>query len=319
MREPTFWHHPGPISAILSPLGLVTRFLTSRRVKRRGWSAPVPVICIGNATVGGTGKTQVVLDLTARLAARGMNVHCLSRGHGGSAARARKVDPENDGAAAVGDEALLLAAVAPTWVGADRATSAQAAVAAGAEILLLDDGLQNPTLAKTASLLIIDGTSGFGNGHLLPAGPLRERVRDAAARCRGAIIIGPDRFASARQLPESLPVLHAELRPGLDMLMYAGQHVFAFAGIGRPQKFFATLLDARVHVDASRAFADHHVYSPGDLGALHRAAGGLPLVTTWKDYVRLPPRDRAGITPLAARLHWTDETRLEALLSEFLK
>jgi tetraacyldisaccharide 4'-kinase len=314
MKPPGFWQSGGVVAAALAPLGHITALLTARRVARAGWLAPVPVICVGNAGVGGTGKTPVVLDLAARLIARGVAVHCLTRGYGGAAHGVTRVEPACHSAAEVGDEALLLAAVAPTWAGADRAASARDAVAAGAQALLMDDGLQNPTLAKTASLLVIDGGAGFGNFRLLPAGPLREPVAVAAGRCRAAVLIGDDRLGALAALPPGLPVLRARLAPGADMLAFAGQRVAAFAGIGRPEKFFATLEEAGIEIAARIAFADHHAYSSRDIAALRRRAGAMPLVTTWKDYVRLPQEARAFVTPLGARLVWADEAGIDGLL-----
>ena len=166
---------------MLAPAAAVVAAITARRVARPGWRAPVPVICCGNATAGGAGKTTLALDLGARLAQR--RVAFLTRGHGGRARGVHLVDPSRDGAALVGDEALLLAEARPTWVAADRAAGARAAVAAGAGVLVMDDGLQNPTLAKDLSFLVIDGGTGFGNGRVMPAGPLREPVATAAVRC----------------------------------------------------------------------------------------------------------------------------------------
>ncbi len=319
MKAPDFWQDGGALSAALAPFGLLTGAITRRRVSRPGWQAPVPVICAGNAGVGGSGKTPVVLDLAARLVARGIGVHCLTRGYGGSMRGVVRVDPARHVADEVGDEALLLAASAPSWVGADRAATARAAVAAGAQCLIMDDGLQNPTLAKTASLLVIDGFAGFGSGRMLPAGPMREPVRQAALRCRAAVMIGPDRLGSAGALPPGMPVLQARLEPGPEMRALAGRTVLAFAGIGRPRKFGATLEEAGILVRGLRTFADHHLYSQADLADLRRDAGDALLVTTWKDYVRLAPADRAGITPLAAALRWANEGALEVMLGSMLE
>jgi tetraacyldisaccharide 4'-kinase len=316
MTPPAFWRQGGLLSAALLPFAPVTGWLTARRMARAGWRAPVPVICVGNPVVGGAGKTPVVLDLAARLTARGVAVHCLIRGYGGAARHATRVDPALHDAAAVGDEALLLAEAAPTWVGGDRAASARAAVAAGAQALLMDDGLQNPSLEKTASLLVIDGGAGFGNGRLLPAGPLRESVARAAARCRAAVMIGADRLSVAATLPAGLPVLQARLAPGPDMLALAGRTAFAFAGIGRPRKFFASLEEAGLILSGTRDFADHHPYTPQDLAGLRRQAEAALLVTTWKDFVRIAPSDRTGIVPLGAQLLWANEAAIDALLAE---
>src|SRR5689334_4541452 len=224
VRAPAFWSKDGALARLLSPLSVIGATLTARRVARSGWRAPVPVICCGNVTVGGAGKTTLVLDIAQRLRRRGTNVHILLRGYGGSARGPRLVQP-GDSAALVGDEALLLSGAAPTWTGADRAASARAAVAAGAQLLLMDDGLQNPTLEKTFCLLVIDGGSGFGNGRVLPAGPLREPVQAAAARVQAAVLIGPDDAGALRHLPPSLPVLRADLVQGPELGTLTGRRV----------------------------------------------------------------------------------------------
>ncbi|MDE2581170.1 MAG: tetraacyldisaccharide 4'-kinase, partial [Rhodospirillales bacterium] len=210
-RAPRFWDAEvggGALPALLAPLAALVAAATARRVARPGWRAPVPVLCVGNATVGGAGKTTVALDLAARLARAGRTPHVLLRGYRGTMRGVRRVAP-GDSAALVGDEALLLAEVAPTWVGADRAASARAAVAAGAGALVMDDGLQNPGLVKDVALLVIDGGFGFGNGRVLPAGPLREPVAAAAARCAAAVLIGEDRHGARAALQPALPVLRA--------------------------------------------------------------------------------------------------------------
>jgi len=313
---PAFWQHRGPLARVLAPLGLVTRVLTARRVARPGWAAPVPVICCGNAGVGGAGKTPLALDICARLQLRGLAVHVLTRGFGGAASGVIRVDASVHTAAQVGDEPLLLAARAPTWVGADRAAAARRAVAAGAEILVMDDGLQNPGLRKDFAVLVIDGGAGFGNGFLLPAGPLRERVVDAAARCQAAVLIGADLTGAADSLPARLPVIRAHLVPGAGIEHAAGQRVIAFAGIGRPEKFFAMLRDQGAILVAARGFADHHRYDARELAALRAAAARetAVLVTTEKDFVRLDAAQREGIQPIGVTLAWDDPAQIETLL-----
>jgi tetraacyldisaccharide 4'-kinase len=212
---------------------------------------------------------------------------------------------------------LLLAAVAPTWVGADRAASARAAIAAGAQVLIMDDGLQNPSLCKDLSLLVVDGASGFGNGWVLPAGPLREPVASAAARCEAAVMIGPDQTGVAATL--DLPILSARLQPGPEIATWVGRRAVAFAGIARPEKFFGMLAEAGVILAGSRAFPDHHLFSRRDLDrviaeAKHQDA--MPL-TTPKDAVRLPAayRDRIGVVGVS--LAWDDPTALDALVARY--
>ncbi len=319
MRPPAFWSAGGRPSRLLLPAAAVTAWVTARRVAKPGWRAPVPVLCCGNAGVGGAGKTTLALDLLRRLQDRGGRPHALLRGYGGRERGPLLVRPAEHDALRVGDEALLLAEVAPTWVSADRAAGARAAAEQGADAIVMDDGLQNPGLVKDCSLLVIDGGYGFGNGRLLPAGPLREPVAAAAARCVAAVLIGADTAGAMAQLPSDLPVLRAELVPALGRLDL-GRRYIAFAGIGRPEKFFAGLEGAGVMLAGRRAFADHHVYTPAELAALAaeaRAADAL-LLTTPKDMARLPPAQRQGIAVAGVALAWADEAALEDLLEQVM-
>ena len=314
---PGFWLRDGLLAKALSPLSIIGSALTARRVAQRGWRAPVPVICCGNASVGGAGKTTVVLELAHRLSGRG--VHCLLRGYGGSARGLRRVEPD-DPATLVGDEALLLAQVAPTWIGANRATSARAAVRAGARVLLMDDGLQNPTLEKTTSLLVIDGRTGFGNGRVLPAGPLRETVGAAASRCEAAVLIGPDATQATMRLPPDLPVFRADLVQDKSVATLAGRAVVAFAGIAMPEKFFTPLRDAGARLVAARPFPDHHAYTPRELRKLSREARDRQaiLVTTPKDSVRLPSGFRSQVTVIGVRLSWREPEQIDQFLDRVI-
>jgi tetraacyldisaccharide 4'-kinase len=318
MRAPAFWQSGGMPAALLSPFSPVYAAATAMRVSRPGWRAPVPVLCCGNATAGGAGKTTLALDIGARLAARGTEVAYLTRGYGGRAAAPVRVDPGRHVAAEVGDEPLLLAAVAPTWVCADRAEGARAAVAAGARALVMDDGLQHPSLAKDLSLLVIDGAAGFGNGRVIPAGPLREPVAAAAARCRAAVLIGDDATGALRALPSALPVVRAALRPDGGIAVLAGRRAFAFAGIGRPAKFFAMLAAAGIALAGQEGFADHHRYTQAELDRLLATAARLDAraVTTPKDAARLTPAQRRHVIVVGVRLVWRDEVALADLLAE---
>ena len=269
----------------------------------RPWRAPVPVICVGNLVAGGAGKTPVAIALAQRLHAKGRAVHLLSRGYGGSLAGPVAVDRRRHDAGQVGDEALLLAAAAPAWIARDRPAGARAAIAAGAQCLVLDDGLQNPTLAKDLSLLVIDGGYGLGNGRVLPAGPLREPLERGLARADAVVLMGEDRTGLAARLAGKT-VLHARLVPE-NAAEFAGKAVVAFAGIGRPAKFFATLEATGARLAAKRAFPDHHRYSMDELARLlaEAADADAALVTTAKDAVRLPApwRERVQVLRVAAR------------------
>ncbi|HUA76813.1 MAG TPA: tetraacyldisaccharide 4'-kinase [Acetobacteraceae bacterium] len=317
LRPPRFWSSGSTVlPTLLCPLAALSARLTAARIARPGFAVPVPVICCGNATLGGAGKTTLALDLAHRLRAAGIAVHILARGYGGRARGPLLVRPEHD-AALIGDEALLLAQVAPTWIGADRAATARSAFAAGATALVMDDGLQNPTLKKTLSFIVIDGGGGFGNGRVFPAGPLREPIAAAAARAAAAILIGPDHHGTRALLPSALPVLAARLVPGLEAAALAGRRVLAFAGIGRPEKFFATLEEAGAVLVARHAFPDHHSYREAELSRLLVGAARLNAmpVTTAKDHVRLPLPLRGRIALLTVTLAWDDPTALNALLS----
>jgi tetraacyldisaccharide 4'-kinase len=318
MTPPAFWQPGRTPPWPLAWLSRATTLFTAFRVARPGWTADVPVICCGNATAGGTGKTPLALDLGQRLLARGESVAFLSRGHGGSLRTATRLTPAN--AAQAGDEAQLLMVVAPVYVGPDRAATARQAINDGATVLILDDGLQNPSLHKTLSLLVIDGGAGFGNGHVMPAGPLREPVASAAARCQAAVLIGDDATEAAAALPPGLPLLRARLTPDPCDLDALPRRLLAFAGIGRPAKFFQTLAEtghAPVH---SIAFADHHPYTEPDLQRLRSEARRLDatLITTTKDFVRLPKPARTGIRTLRVGLAWDDPGEIESQLNQAL-
>lgn len=318
MKPPAFWAHGQTPPWALRQLAPLYAAATARRVAQPGWTAPVPVICCGNAGAGGAGKTPLALDLARRLSGMGRRPAFLTRGHGGAVAGPARVDRAQHAAADVGDEALLLAALAPTYVGADRAATAQLAITEGADVLVMDDGLQNPTLAKTASILVIDGGAGFGNGAVIPAGPLREPVAAAAGRCRAAVLIGEDGTGARAMLPPGLAVLAATLRPDDSDLAALPPRLLAFAGIGRPEKFFATLRVAGHPPVGTMVFADHHRYRAADLDAIRRRATVLDAVpvTTAKDRVRLP-RDFACQT-LGVHLHWSEPALIDALLAKWV-
>jgi tetraacyldisaccharide 4'-kinase len=283
---------------------------------RPGQHLSLPVICCGNATAGGAGKTTVALDLGERLKGRGLAAHFLLRGYGGKLKGPARVDLASHDSRAVGDEALLLAAIAPTWVSADRAAGGAAAQAAGAQAIIMDDGLQNPTLEKSLSLLIIDGSYGFGNGRVIPSGPLREPVFAAAARCQAAVLIGEDETGALAQLPADLPVLRARLVPGPEAAVLAGKPVVAFCGIANPRKFFATLQEAGAVLAARHPFADHYPFDDQEIRDILAEAEKLRAtpVTTRKDIVRIPPALRTGIRVVSIALAWEDPAAIEALL-----
>lgn len=321
MRPPAFWHRPaGWQAALLAPLAAIWAGVSRRQMARvTPADVGVPVICVGNINAGGTGKTPVTIALLQRLAGR--DVHVLSRGYGGRMTGPHLVDPRRDTAADVGDEPLLISAFAPVWVGRDRVASARAAVVAGAKLLVLDDGLQNPGLLTTLSIVVVDAEIGFGNGRVMPAGPLREPVATGLARADLVVSIGPevaqttltDRAPSLRDIPRAQGHL-APLQTGLS---FDKMRVIAFAGIGRPGKFFATLRGLGADIVATHEFADHAPLSAQLLTRMRAEAKAknAMLVTTEKDSVRLPAAARAGVIALPVRLEFTDSAALDAALS----
>ena len=281
----------------------------------------VPVICVGNLTAGGAGKTPTVIALVERLRARGIEAHVVSRGHGGSLLGPVRVEERRHTAAEVGDEPLLLAAFAPVWIARDRAAAGRAAEAAGAAVIVMDDGLQNPTLAKDLSIVVVDAGFGFGNGRVMPAGPLREPVRTGLGRAEFVLVIGAAgeraRFRAAWPEVEALPGLDGALEALATGMDWRGLRAFAFAGIGRPEKFFESLRESGVEIVGAEGFSDHEPYEPRLLARLaaDAEARGAQLVTTEKDSARLPPGFRGRVLVFPVRLRIEDWSGLDAALA----
>lgn len=304
MREPAFWWQPGS-GILLSPLGGIYGLVAALRMRSQGRGASVPVICVGNFTVGGAGKTPAALLVGRLLLAAHQRVFFLSRGYGGRLRGPVRVDPSLHSAAAVGDEPLLLARLAPTIVARDRAAGAEAARRDGASVIVMDDGFQNPALTKDLSILLVDGRRGVGNGRVLPAGPLRAPFGTQMARADAVVLVDPPHHTAAiaeRARRHQIAIYHARLEPDRDTITaLSGRQVLAFAGIGDPEKFFATLAAAGVAVVERASFPDHHPYTVAETQDLitRAQAKGLMLVTTEKDLMRLS--GRAHLEALAAR------------------
>jgi tetraacyldisaccharide 4'-kinase len=327
MRPPAFWQMPPDqptlLARVLTPLGHLYANTTARRLRHPGYRPKVPVICIGNLNAGGTGKTPTTIALLERLAQRGLtSAHVVSRGYGGRLSGPVRVDAALHSATDVGDEPLLLAAFAPTWVAKDRALGVMAAEAAGAAAILLDDGFQNPSVIKDLSIITVDARTGFGNGRCIPAGPLRETVQTGLARANLLLSIGPTadqaQFTTLWGRKITVPRLQghlAALKMGMD---WYGQRVLAFAGIGHPEKFFTTLRDEGAEIAAAVPLDDHQPLSLALMQRLEAQANSLnaQLVTTEKDAIRLPESYRALVLTLPVRLHLQDWSALDAALAE---
>ncbi len=329
LSTPRWWYvrdpSPGRIRrALLTPLSWIWAGVTAGRIARTmPEDAGLPVICVGNLTAGGTGKTPVVRELLRLLTARGVAAHGLSRGYGGRLKGVHRVDPALHTAADVGDEPLMLAHDYPMWISADRPAGARAARAAGAGAVVMDDGHQNPSLKKTLSLVVVDGETRngewpFGDGRVFPAGPMREPLAVGLARADAVVLLLPADLA--RPDPELLalfaatPVLVARLEPVVPPP--PGPQV-GFAGVGKPWKVERALVAAGCDLKDFAPFPDHGAFDEATLKALARRAEdfGAGLVTTEKDWVRLPPEWRERIAMWPVKATFEDEEKVLGILS----
>ncbi len=306
MKTPAFWREETMHGRLLAPLGWIYygfsnlhRKWQSFRAKPQKLSAPV--ICIGNVTAGGAGKTPTARMLSGMLKIAGQEPHCISRGYGGEKQKTPlRVDSQKHQATQVGDEPLLLAQTCPTWISTNRQASTQAALKEGASIIIADDGLQNPTFHKDISLLIMDSHYGVGNGQFVPSGPLREPLTKALKRCDGIILIGDGTY----QPPTDLPVWKSTLNTVTDLSQYKTKPAFAFTGLATPHKFFDSLRKQGVNLLGEIAYSDHHNYTPTDIALLLEKSEEeqAALLTTAKDYVKLPESFREKVKVVDVKL-----------------
>ncbi|HYD87239.1 MAG TPA: tetraacyldisaccharide 4'-kinase [Vitreimonas sp.] len=327
MRPPEFWKADVggrdaalALRALLTPLSWAYAVATAHRLRvTTPRHAPVPVICVGNITVGGAGKTPIARAIRAKL---GPSAHTLSRGYGGRVEGPLRVTPDMD-AREVGDEPLLHARDGGAWIARDRFAGAMAAAQAGARAIIMDDGFQNPSLAKDLSIVAVDPGFGVGNGQVFPAGPLRERLADGLARADAIVMLHNTAADTAEaEAPEmqawlahfTKPILHARL---VAAGIVPDRSLVAFAGLARPEKFFDTLTAMGAKVSEAVPFGDHHLYSEEDLGVLAQMAEerDAMLITTEKDAARLSPEWRARVAVLPVTARFDDEVALDALLA----
>jgi tetraacyldisaccharide 4'-kinase len=329
LSTPRWWYRrdrraPPALRAILWPASQVWATVTARRIARtRPVDPGVPVICVGNITLGGTGKTPIVRELLSRLRARGLDAQGLSRGHGGQLAGPVRVDPDRHLAADVGDEALMLAAGAPMWVARDRAAGAAAAKVCGAAVVVMDDGHQNPGIRKTLSLVVVDGETRdgewpFGDGAVFPLGPMREPLAAGLARADAVVVLLPADLSAPDPtllaLFGDMPVLVARLEP---LAPPPAGPQLGFAGVGKPWKVERALVAAGCDLVDFAPLPDHAALDERTLRLLAHRAGrlGAGLIATEKDWVRLSPEWRARVAPWPVRARFEDEAALDRLLA----
>jgi tetraacyldisaccharide 4'-kinase len=330
MSAPGFWWRSPPAvpARLLQPIGAIYGAATLSRMRRPGTSAGIPVICVGNFVAGGAGKTPTVLALAERLAAAGESPFVLSRGYGGREAGPLRVEPDRHGAAEIGDEPLLMAGHLPVIVARDRPAGAALARAQGASLIVMDDGLQNPSLHKDLRLAVVDGAAGIGNGLCFPAGPLRAPIEGQLQETDAVVIIGagePGEVVAKLAQATGRPVLRAALSVVPEVrARLAGLSVIAASGIGRPEKFAATLREAGARLAGERRYGDHHPYAASDVAALIAGAKaqGCVVAVTEKDMVKLEPlwpaEERERLLAVPVRLGFEDEKAVDALLRQGL-
>ena len=327
MKTPEFFFHgQGIWPHLLSPLSTLWQLGAAwKRSRTTTVRLDVPVVCVGNLTVGGTGKTPVVIALAHYFRQAGRNAHIITRGYGGKLKGPLRVDPAKHKAVDVGDEALLLADASPVWMGKDRAEAARAAVADGADMILMDDGHQNFSLAKDCSLIVIDRAYGFGSGRIMPSGPLRESVAQGLERANAIVLIASGDHIETTNWRQpvkdtGLPVIRGSLETGIEAEQFTGQKVVAFAGIGRPEKFFTTLRNLKCEIVSEHAFADHHNYTEDEIMKIveEAAANDARAVTTSKDLVRLPEMARPMVSEIPVGIVFENTRTLNTVFEDLV-
>lgn len=330
-RAPRFWWREKPtlLARLLQPLGFIYGQITLRRMRQPGTEAGLPVICVGNFIAGGAGKTPTAIAITRLLAERGEKPFVLMRGYGGRLAGPVEVDPDRHRAADVGDEPLLMARHVRTVIARDRVAGARLARGLGASVVVMDDGLQNPSLVKQLKLAVVDGASGTGNGLCLPTGPLRAPLADQMSETDAIVVIGPgdagERVAAIARAQKK-PVVAAALKPAdAAVARLRGQTVVALSGIGRPEKFAATLREAGARIVAEQAHGDHHAYDQADITAALATARehGALIATTEKDWTKLAPlwpeETRGSLVVVPVSLVFAEPAVVEGLLAAISK
>ena len=317
MQIPKFWNNDTLSSKMLAPLAwLYGKIIVLRSQNTKPKKIDIPVMCIGNATIGGAGKTPVAMAIAKILMRDGINVHFLTRGYGGSLKGPVKVNPKIHNFEDVGDEALLLSKISKTWVSRNRYLGAMAASKAGAQTIIMDDGFQNLSIFKNSSFLVVDGNYGFGNKKLIPAGPLREKIDRAITRADAAIIIGKDQKNIVKEIGNKIKIIRGKVRVDKKYYHLRNKNYLAFCGIGIPEKFFSTLESIGVKIKKRYIFPDHYKYSKKEIDQICKTAKNLKaeIITTEKDFVRLPKKSSMKIKTLPITIEWAKKKEITKLL-----
>jgi tetraacyldisaccharide 4'-kinase len=320
MKTPSFWHADGFIPKLLEPLAQLYKCLSFlERSLRSKTKIDIPVLCIGNLISGGAGKTPIALSIGQILNVK-HNISFLTRGYGGIEAGPIEVNPDEHSSYEVGDEALILSEVGPTWVSRNRTAGAIAAKNAGFEIVIMDDGFQHTSLVKTLSFVIIDGPYGFGNGRLIPAGPLREPIYSGLKRADVIVLVGEVNPSIIELLPNNKPLLRASLVPAEMGTQLSNNNVIGFAGIGRPTKFLETLEKMGLNIIDFVAFPDHYRFRESEIRELYEKATEVDaiLVTTFKDMKRVPKNVAHLCQPIGITVVWEDDSEIQQLLDSVI-
>ena len=323
LKAPKFWYQKKDtyLSNSFYPLSLLFRFGTKiRNLVSTKQNTKLPIICVGNIVVGGAGKTPVALKIGKLLIKAGYNPHFISRGYSGTIKSSTLVQSWHS-AKSVGDESILLSEIAPTWIGGDRINSANLAHQNGSDCLILDDGFQNPNIQKDFSIIVINATQEFGNKRVMPSGPLRESIKRGLSRTHLVIVIGNTSEKIKKTIPVNIPIIEAKFQINKENKIFKGQNITAFAGIAYPEKFFQSLEEQGAKIVKKLSYPDHYIYNENDLLSLAEIANKTKsiLVSTKKDYIRIPKSYRSLINTLEGEIIFNDEDSLVKMLSKVIE
>ena len=323
LKAPKFWYQKKNtiysrslyFFSLLFRLGTKIRNLINHTNK-----SPLPIICIGNIVIGGAGKTPVALKVGKMLIKAGYKPHFISKGYAGMI-KANTLVESWHSPASVGDEPLLLSEIAPTWIGINRNHSIKLAHNKGSDCIVMDDGFQNPTIHKDFSIIVINASQGFGNKRVIPAGPLRESIKRGLSRTNLVIIIGGKTLDLEKSIPSHIPIIYAKFHINNETKIFKGQKITAFAGIAYPEKFFNSLREQGAEIVKKITYPDHHIFVENDLLSLAEIANKTKsiLVSTQKDFVRIPKSYRSLINTLDGEIVFENEDLIKEILSNVIE